>query len=225
MRAPSEKHLEDWIVANFSRFGALVEQELVPEYWRESFYHPDDTYYVETFFNQLIARQYPLPSGRPDLIATTHKSVVAVEIKKGPVTYETLGQCLRYIYELKEVFYWTFFDVRSSDNPDCEAYEYSPMFQLETTEYPDTEIYGMVVGHGVSDKNIPIVAAACNIKVVTYEFNADEYLFTHEMADTRKPIDDYKWHINTPIGQAIRLTMLNRATAQRQQREQWEAES
>lgn len=211
--APTEKHLEDWICANFYRFGGLVEQEIVPEYAREGCYCPDDTYYVDTFFSHLIARQLSLPAGRPDLLAYRFGQVAAIEMKKGAITYDVIGQCLRYVHDLKQIFSWVFYDTFS--DPDSDAYVYRKPQKIDLDHYIDDEIFGVVVGHSIQDKNIPLVCAASGIMCVTYEFTGDEYLFNH--VDLDAPHHDYyRQHVDQRAGQFMRLAMKDRSTRQRE---------
>lgn len=214
-RAPSEKHLENWIGDNFFRFGELVELDLVPEYARENLHIQDDVYYVAPFFEDIIRRQPSFVNGIPDYIMRTNTSVSVVELKKGSITFDVIGQCLRYMYDMREMFYWTFMDALSTDNPDRESYSYEAGHRLEYTEYPDSEITGMVVGHSFSDKNIPLVAAASHIAVVTYKFDGTNYTFErHGIESKARSVDDYQRYIDTSIGRAIRLLMQNRKTRQ-----------
>lgn len=222
MIAPSEKHLEDWICSNFNRFGGLTEQDLVPEYAREGCYCPDDEYYVDTFFSQLIARQFVLPSGRPDLLGYCRGQVAAIEIKKGAITYDVIGQVLRYVHDLKQIFYWTVCD--AYDDPERDRYAYRKPQVIDVSEYPDDEIFGVVVGNSIHDKNIPLVCAAAGIMLVTYKYTGDEYLFTHEPLEVPHH-DLYRNLMNGRIGQFMRLSMLDRAELQRQADENQKGQS
>lgn len=76
MIAPSEKHLEDWIVQNGM-------PEIAPQC---------------EFYHQLIARQLPLPDGVADLVylSGSKMRIEVVELKKGALDESAIAQVLRY---------------------------------------------------------------------------------------------------------------------------------
>lgn len=81
MLAPSEKHLEDWIV---SRSGCIVPCD-------------PDRY-------QVIARQVRLPSGIADLIVFDGNSLWIYELKKDLIDAKALAQILRYRADLMRIW-------------------------------------------------------------------------------------------------------------------------
>lgn len=189
--APNEKHLEDWIVNNFEMFGT--------DSWGDGHY---------TFFDRLIARQYPLPNGRPDLITMFEGTITIVELKKGELTYGVLGQCLRYIHDMKFIYGLVREDLYSQGMDTFSQYQYSTSnIFLEVTEFPTSEFTGMIVGHSVADRDLPLVAATCGVQTVTYELINGEYIFTHHFIETDARVDDYKRHLNEAAGTAIRSMM------------------
>lgn len=188
--APSEKHLEDWIVNNFNSFA----EELDGEHYQ--------------FYDRIINRQLMLPHGISDLICTDGGSIGVVELKKGNLTCDVLGQCLRYIHDLKQIFYWVMNDVRELSNPDRESYLYTGYKCYEvSSQYPIyKELHGMIVGHNIEDKHLLTIANACDIRVVTYEFNANHYEFVlHDNLHTS--IEQYESYIDQPLGIAMREVM------------------
>lgn len=72
--APTENHLEDWIVANLSTFGQRTE---LPA-------------------RRIVARQYECQTGYADLILACHASLAVVELKKGEIDLKAIGQVLKY---------------------------------------------------------------------------------------------------------------------------------
>ena len=221
--APSEKHLEDWIVANFHLFGEPGEADWFPDDVLQLYERIDDEYVMIPFFDKLISQQKPLPSGRTDLIAKDQHSVCVVEIKRENLSAKTLAQCLRYIADVKEIFYWTFFDAISTDNPDHELYRYDAEWKLEITGYPDSEVSGMILGHGEPDPSLLTIAALSNIKVVTYEYDSEfnYYHFEHHVPENRGSIDTYKNYAKGAIGLALKEVMAARAAHQKMRRENW----
>lgn len=79
--APSEKHLEDWIVANLSLFGEDARINI----------------------RRLVARQPQFPSGRPDLILAIQGSVSVVELKKDRADGRAVAQVLRYLGDIRMI--------------------------------------------------------------------------------------------------------------------------
>jgi hypothetical protein len=212
-QAPSEKHLEDWIVNNFDYFGEIMESDGYD--YGDNCIYPDDEHVIFGFADNVIARQAKLPSGYPDLIIADNMHVSAVELKKGAITYDTLGQCLRYMHDLKEIMWYVWADAAGEDNPDHMSYRYTPIRNFESTEWLDDEIGGIVVGHSIADKNLVLVAATCGIMVVTYKYIDGQYQFTHEMMEKRGSIDDYRYFVNTKIGMAMRRVMQTRSERER----------
>lgn len=209
--APSEKHLEDWIVANPKGFGCNWDTDELPEFcYPENPLIVNGNRRVSPFFKALITRQMPLQHGRPDLIMFDIDLISVIELKKGVVNYDVIGQCKRYIYDIEDVYS----DVMSDAiNNDQMQYVYNPGYRTfygcRTGE--DSEIQGMVIGHTIQDKNIPIVAKACGIRVVTYEYVNEQYVFTEHSEPIHipsTPEERYPYN-KTRLAKAIRLVMLH----------------
>ena len=124
MIAPSEKHLEDWIVAN-----------AMPEFYSP---HP--------FYKTLVARQLPLIHGITDLIYTNDTNIYIVELKKGRLDADALTQVLRYKGDLKRM--WDYYmDTRPP------IYEKHWLHNVETG-YGNCPIGTVLVGHSIDDKTM-----------------------------------------------------------------------
>lgn len=80
MKAPSERHLEDWIVDNAGMLAPI---------------HIPVT---------LLSRQLPLPSGRLDLLIRWGVNLEVVELKKDAITEAAVMQTLRYMYDIKKIW-------------------------------------------------------------------------------------------------------------------------
>lgn len=185
MKAPSEKHLEDWIVANPEK--VYYQEEPYEDKWDGKM----------PLFGTLIARQAKLPSGICDLIATDMQDgyyvIYAIELKKGAIDSDTICQCLRYIHDLKDLVQHT------------KMHTGGKAFQYSVHHFP--EVRGIVVGHWLKDANVPLFADAANILPVTYEYDldAEEYVFTAHGIPVRPnhhdPMIEYSYGI---IGQSIK---------------------
>lgn len=174
--APSEKHLEDWIVNNWDRFGEwwLDEEDLPP-------FDLDVGDCFAPYFPELIAEQYKLPSGLIDLIGGDERTpqLCVIELKKGRITYTDIGQCARYLFDIGEIliFLQSLEKCKDQDAPGF----FLPPFDSNVNAsigMQHTSVCGMVVGHGIQDENILLAAAQCNISVVKYDFrDTDGYVF------------------------------------------------
>lgn len=177
--APSERHLEDWVVANQGYFAAA---------------------FCNVFDNPrpfVISRQPNFPIGRPDLIMHSGVQFTIVELKKGAITFEVLGQCARYIHDMREIavrsWLYTTKDVDISTRHMILAI--------------NAMISGCVVGHSIADPNIPFAAQAMSIEVLTYEWHNDEqyYSFNQECTYDQPKYDNaaYEEWAGGGIGIAI----------------------
>lgn len=160
MKAPSEKHLEDWIVDNPSK--AFYQLEPYEDKWDGRM----------PLFETLIARQAKLPSGICDLVAIDtgegFDCIYAVELKKGAIDSDAICQCMRYMYDFKDMV------KHAKMHTSHHAFEYPLHFSQETK--------GIVIGHSLSDGNLVKSAEAAHILLVTYEYLENgEYVFeAHE---------------------------------------------
>lgn len=210
--APSERHLEDWIVANMSRFGTAYDEAFeLPEKVTRNWHWLNETTAIEPFYSAIVARQQPFPFGRADLIATNRFYIAAVELKVGPITSETVAQCIRYMHELKQIWGETLFATHDLPEAERDQYDYNPTVHMAVMSYPQGEISGMVVGRTIADPNLLVVCAAADIQVVTYDWNGLEYTFDlHESLLERYHTQHYKRHVNGALGQAMRTVMRNK---------------
>lgn len=169
MIAPSEKHLEDWIVANLRWFSSCIVDdgytydhygavELSPGRW------------VQPCGDRLIARQFPLPHGIADLILRTDDSIFVAELKKGAIDAKSVVQCARYIHDVREVFSWVYME-RSRD------YKYPATREWEVHSFNDHEVKGILVGNSLADEYIPLLCDLCNIWIYLYDFDGVNYTF------------------------------------------------
>lgn len=160
--APSEKHLEDWIVANFNDF----KQQ------------------VNTGFRYIIARQPEFPCGKPDLIVAARGQLFVVELKLGVIDEKAVAQCLRYrgaLYDLHEHLEHRYWD--EVDNPHNHSVnvrqEWSgglPIFNC------------LLVGNSVSP-TAEYLMDSHNFRFNLYDFNGQSYTFHQETTDNLKSID------------------------------------
>lgn len=214
LKAPSEKHLEDWIIANPHLFGDLWPAEDVhPSHLANSnmtAYGEDE--YIVPHFQHIITRQPRFPMGRPDLIVQTDSSVQVIELKKGPITADTIAQTLRYMGVLRELMSW----VIMKRHAEIELPERP--YQWEFDGFPEGEITGLIVGSGLADSNLPIVAAAGNIELFIYEYDQskDFYTFTCERFNTeRAHAEQYTEWAQGAIGDALIHTLKTNAERMR----------
>lgn len=144
-KAPSEKHLEDWIVAN-----------------------PDVLTFYEGLPVQIIGRQVNLPSGRADIIARCGINLLVVELKKGEVDQATVVQVMRYMHDLKHIWYM--------------ATEYLPSGFSERGHTNEILVTGVVVGCAVAENTVKS-AESVDITVLTYDFDGETYVFEQVLPD------------------------------------------
>lgn len=97
-KAPSERHLEDWLVANWD-----TSKQKIP------FAH-----------SPLLGRQIPLPSGIPDLICAS-VGIQIVELKKDRITLDSLAQILRYIRDAVGIRLFALAEIRHRNPPELNA--------------------------------------------------------------------------------------------------------
>lgn len=139
--APSEKHLEDYIIENFTEFG--------------------DTSGV---YFDFVSRQVKLPSGKCDLVgigcdpnSAPLYSVCIAELKKGHIDESAAMQLLRYMSDVKSIWHYCLDGIPYINNP---AYDFAQGCTFE----------GVLIGHSVSDKVIA-ACGAINVNVVLYDFD------------------------------------------------------
>lgn len=173
MKAPTEKHLENWIVAHLEQFGEPFDADSVPDFVEIGFFHPSEDEIIIPDADRFIGRQVRVRHGIIDLLAKSPEGIRVIELKKDAITLEAIAQCARYIHDIKQ-----FCDhLRMSDRP--EAMDPRRWFGLWDEVFNSPMVDGLVVGYSLPDKNIMAMAALCNINLMTYEYAPDgEYTFT-----------------------------------------------
>lgn len=173
MKAPNEKHLENWIVAHLDQFGEPCDAATVPDYVELELFHPSDDEIIIPDADRLIGRQVRVRHGIIDLLAKSYEGIRVIELKKDAITLESIAQCARYIHDVKQ-----FCDhLCLSDRP--EDMDTGRWFGLWDEIFNSPMVDGLVVGYSLPDKNIMAMAALCNINLMTYEYAPDgEYTFT-----------------------------------------------
>lgn len=189
MIAPSEKHLEDWIVDNLP----LV-------HW-----YPGKV----PLFRSVIARQLPLPSGIADLVCARYYSLSVLELKKGELKPEHVEQVSRYMYDLKKITAY----VMDKDE-HISIYQRGGGFPDTVSDYMPVHvdggsfIQGWLIGYDASDR--VIAAAHCHgIGVLLYEREDDYYKFYDVSPDFGR--DDYAQCATPDLETALVEIMGNRA--------------
>jgi hypothetical protein len=191
MRAPTERHLEDWICENLYRFGEPDEaHEYFPGDDLAHLYHwIDDETFVNPYIDRLVCRQVSFPHGIPDLIGldSTGECLRVVELKKGPITLEAVAQCARYMYDLRKII-----GVESGISPFSDVTD-GQWFTMNDIRVASPMVQGMVVGSDLPDRNVMALAKLVDIRLVTYDLQPDGvYTFDSPLiTDTLKHREDY----------------------------------
>ncbi|MCZ2078946.1 MAG: hypothetical protein LC130_28600 [Bryobacterales bacterium] len=158
-QAPSEKHLEDWL------------WEHPESLW--TFGSPDEAKVNNQY--QFHFRQYPLASGRPDLIGQmAGHFLLVVELKKGPVTYKALGQVLRYRKDLTAMLGAVAEDYVMARE---ENHEYIVGYGPTRKAIDGGKVRSILVGHGVEDDNLLLACESAGVVVMSYVYTNDSYVF------------------------------------------------
>ncbi len=209
IKAPSEKHLEDWIYDNPQKVCAVIDEP--NEHWDGNIY----------YIRQIVGRQIELPSGKCDLLvlATGEEdlSLCAVEIKRDSIDSRAIAQCLRYMRDLKEVLYWMTVPL---DETVERLPSYSKRGIFDYLHGYGPEITGMLIGHGIEDENLLIACKAASIKVLSYDYRNKSYTF-ESISPAYNPddVDIYHNLAKGVIGDAIREVVKNRVQQDRRHRE------
>lgn len=167
--AQSEKHLEDWIVANQDRI-ALGHYPANADPPAENI----------RITGRVIGRQVRLPSGRLDLLTAQWGSLTVVELKKGTADSHTFAQVMRYMNDMKEIQQRVQF--KRWNDPDFSRIDYRPQF----CEPP--LVNGLIVCQGFADKRLQFSCMGNHITVIQYRYipETDWYSFSN-------PDDDYDY--------------------------------
>lgn len=179
MIAPSERHLEDWLVNNPQKIFDFSDE------------HPSSL--------QWVARQLNLPSGRADLIGYEGGGDLAVfELKKGAIDSDTLAQCLRYMRDIDKIGEFALAQIRN-------------LVETPELEYADPVVSGVIVGHGIKDRNLLTAAFHARISVFSYNYHPenDSYSFTQLFADGHRWETYYEYSLGI-LGQYIQVAYRDR---------------
>lgn len=187
-KAPSEKHLEDWIV----QYPRLT----YPDYWG---IEPNKSSLIEV----VLARQPKFPVGTPDLIIQTPDGVAVVEIKKDSIDDSTVVQCLRYMAYLEHISMSSHYALSNQLLPEDRQYlEYGFQSNL---------VSGFLIGHSIKSDNLLHACWLLNLYPILYRFEGDGYAFYSQRVDIADPNGESADWASGAIGQAMRTTMLKRA--------------
>jgi len=155
-KAPSEKHLEDYICTH-NRF-------LSVGYWDEETY-PDVWERIHCVW-KILKRQPVFPSGIPDLVAVLagkwKPSIGIVELKKNDVDEDSVIQCLRYMYDLRQILHFSLLE--------CGLHIPSDFINR-------IPITGLIIGHSMPNDKLQIICEAANIQVLLYNWTSSEVNF------------------------------------------------
>lgn len=181
--APSEKHLEDWIVTYPRFFGVS-----------------DDIGRFTPLIDQILFRQFRLPSGIPDILGAHGPYMRVLELKREVITADAVVQVMKYMEDLQHIWHVT-----------ESALHYSRQRELYSKAYPysylrDYRLRGILVGHSIKDEAINLACAAMNIQLIRYEYSYETnfYEFIHEQTGGSYEDMLYCDEIaKGPIGQAI----------------------
>lgn len=207
-KAPTEKHLENWIVDNFHWFGDLYDNDYLYGFENVAVKFNEDQFVVP-LGHRIVGRQFQLPDGIADLIITDDNRLMVVELKKGPVTFDALGQCLRYMNNLQSIFYAVRADTRNPDNPDRLKYEYTrPQYEEVGQGWAYGDIVGVLVGNSIADPNILVAASVCGIEVFTYDMHKNgACTFERQFPESKCTVERCDEYLDAPLGIAMRHLM------------------
>ena len=152
MKAPSEKHLEDWIVAN--------PEKTLPNFWYDG--HDFHVPLIST----ILRRQPNFSHGRPDIVFKSPTAVCVMELKRGPIKADTVTQCLRYMYDLRDIGY-------SRHNQEWNVGKR----ELPIPEIQNRAVLGFVVGNSIPDSNLLLACELIEITPILYEYDGENYTF------------------------------------------------
>lgn len=181
MKAPSEKHLENWIVANPDKF-----KNTASEYgWTnfERYLAQDEGVLLSQrrpYFDTHFVTQVELSCGYADLIGMRGSKIGVVELKKSVINEKALIQLLKYINEIEEMLMFRELEIV----PD-----YSNRANVSIPR-----VFGIAVGYGQPSKQT-VAGCPSRVSLVSYDFNDDSYSFTgsdtyieHHWNQHRKPL-------------------------------------
>ena len=155
MKAPSEKHLEDWLFEDANRLPNAA------------------CCFGRNDFN--VYRQLQLSSGILDLLYIEDDSMTVVELKKGEIDAYALTQILRYIGDLKIV--WEECVGEISCSPEYLASN-PPRY------HGGLKVSGILIGYKCSNQ-VMVAAEAANVGVMKYEYDGTNYEIDWDYHDYR----------------------------------------
>lgn len=191
--APSERHLEDWIWTNPLCLGENEAPgcEGEPQY-------------------RLLDRQSPLPSGIVDIVAHDGR-LTLLELKKGEIDFRAVVQVLRYMNDVKAIWYELMLDHFMERRPHYNAVKYHDMVNGSAF---DQFVRGILIGRSVKDSRLHLACAVANVEIWTYRFDGQHYHFNENipritnLTEYFAQEDERKREmLSTPIGRAARETL------------------
>lgn len=173
MKAPSEKHLEDYLWTHPEALGMIG---IPPQYG------PDSPRY------NLWFRQFHVPSGIIDLLGCNYR-VCAFELKKGILTAQSLTQLMRYMFDVRNMVERLMMDWFSEPGP----------LQNWAKQYWDPNsahgamglVGGVLIGHDYENDNLLTACAGCDIDVLIYDYDGVTYKFEECGVNYRALTVDY----------------------------------
>jgi hypothetical protein len=202
MKAPSERHLEDWIVDHLKHFGTVLPFPPRQEDEDDTYVWVSDNEIVWPLVHKMLGRQVPTKHGRIDLLALTDWGITVIELKKAEITLESVAQCAKYMYDIQ-----LFRNYQTADAMGLELWhEDYWSVRRELTEA--CRVVGMVVGTELPSDDVQALAALCDIHLITYNYLPDgEYHFGDEGFAYGGLADDQSCGLNHRGQTAIREAM------------------
>lgn len=149
--APTEKHIEDWIVDNLNDFNR------------------------QTYFNiqRIVARQPQIPTGIPDLVAYMPLSLTIIEIKKGAIDIKAISQLNRYMVDIAHLHNLLYSELKTPN--DLHAHNHASVVM----GWQRSPIHGVLVGNSI-DKQTILHARTVGIEYVLYVYDGKTYKFERD---------------------------------------------
>lgn len=200
VRAPSEKHLEDWICGNIDRFGGAMDSRIYFPSGQEhdDYYWVDQHRYIMPHVDYLIGRQMRFMHGRADLVGMciSRRDIYAIELKADAVNLEAVAQVARYISDIREIT-----GVASSMTP----FDDLPQEVWNKVIASNPVVRGLVVGFAAPDESTSVLAELLNVHIAVYDYDPVEG-YTFELAPPRrnKPDDRFcSWNDERKLLEAV----------------------
>lgn len=153
--APSEKHLEDWIIS-LGNFNHVIEKALDMEFG----ILPNDC--------KLVGRQYPVSSGYIDLLYSNPLWFEVVELKRHAIDAAALHQALRYAG-----------DIITTECDEIIGNYANTVFPDTFDTSRISSVSSVLIGHSV-DNNTLLACLGANVQVLTYKYIDGEYSLKYE---------------------------------------------